>query len=188
MRCPSCRKRVVFGSIPVAAWNRVHAGEWIYGGRPPALGKLGDCSVCGARLEWEPGEALQSHGVAARVHLSALRDSPADWSGRDVWLRALVIEHDGAAFLSDSWRARPTKGEPEDDPSMLERLEREQQPRIGVRFSTAEVRAQFEESSRRLDSGAHAAWIEAEGAFAAEPEGLRILVVSAISSIWPPKD
>lgn len=186
MKCPSCQKKVVFGSIHGEAWIKVRDGEWLYGGRPPALGKLGDCPVCGATLEWDPGEAAlhdPTRPAPQRVHLSALRESPGKWTGKSLWMRALVIQRGDAAFLSDSWRA-PAKGGPaETDEAMIERLEREQRPSIAARFATPEAKKTFEESSRPLAGGARAAWIEAEGTLAGG-----VLSIQAISSIWPPRD
>ena len=182
---------MVFGSIAGEAWKKVHAGEWLYGMRPPAGGKLGDCPVCGSVLEWEPGERLlhdPDRAPLPRVHLSALRDTPARWRGKDVLFRGLLIEHDAFCFLSDSWRNRPKDGSPETDVDMLERLAREQMPRIVARFASPEVRARFEESARKLaPERSRAAWIEADGSFDTDDE-LRILVINEIASIWPPKD
>ena len=191
MNCPSCRKRVVFGSVSGPAWTKIHMGEWLYGGRPPALGKLGDCPVCGARLEWEPGERLlhdPNAAVLARVHLSALRESPEAWSGKKISMRALLVEEGGAGFLSDSWRARP-KGdaEPEDDAALVARLAKEQLPRVEVSWGSQEVHARFGESARILEGSARAAWIELDGRFEVEGES-RTLTIDAIASIWPPKE
>lgn len=188
MQCPACRKRVVFGSIRGAAWEKVNAGDWLLGGRPPKPGALGDCPACGVRLEWEAGEERESGpaNVTARVHLSALRESSEAWRGR-VALRALVVELHGVCIASDSWRNRPRGGPPEDDAAMLERLLREQVPRIAVTWSTPESEERFRETARVLDGGSRAAWVEIEGTF--EPgEGGGVVSVLAVTSIWPPRD
>ena len=183
-----CQKKVVFGSVVGEAWSKLSSGEWILGGRPPATGKLGDCPTCGVTLEWEPGEEELSdpgRNAPPRVHLSALREAPVKFDGRDIYLRALVLEHVGSLFLSDSWRNRSRSAEPESDLAMLERLSREQTPRISATFATRGVRDRFHESARRLDApDSFAAWIEAEGLFRAPG----LLALRAISSIWPPKD
>lgn len=189
MRCPSCRKRVVFGSIRQEAWERIHSGEWLLGGRPPKPGALGDCPDCGVRLEWEPGEEparAASRIAPPRVHLSALRESPQAWRG-EVALRALVIEWDAVAFASDSWRNRP-RGEPESDRAMLDRLVREQVPRVQIAWAAPEPEFFFRENARTLlDGAARAAWAELEGSF--EPgEGGGVVTARAITSIWPPRD
>lgn len=188
MRCPSCAKRVVFGSIRGDAWAKVNAGEWLLGGRPPKPGVLGDCPACGVRLEWEPGEERQAALVdaPARVHLSALRESPEAWRGR-VALRALVVELSGVTIASDSWRNRPRGGPAEDDRAMLARLLREQIPRIAIVWGTRETAERFRETGRVLESGLRAAWIEMEGTF--EPgEGGGLVTVTGVTSIWPPRD
>lgn len=192
MRCAACRRKVVFGSVTGEAWKHLTAGDWLLGGRPPATGKLGDCPQCGLTLEWEPGEeALQDpHRPAPpRVHLSALREGAPKFDDREIWMRALVLEHDGVLFLSDSWRNRG-KDAVESDGAMIERLSREQTPRIDASFSTAEARDRFHESARALDAGpaAWAAWIEAEGLFRAKVPNGGSLAIRAISSIWPPRD
>ena len=197
MRCPACRKKVVFGSVTGESWKRLHAGEFLLGGRPPAPGKLGDCPVCGGRLEWEPEDPpLDPGGLAtsSRVHLSALREAPARYDGREIWMRALLIVQAaasasgaGSGFLSDSWRNR-SKDAAETDAELLIRLAREQQPAIAAILGNKGVAAQFLESSRELAvPDARAAWIEVEGLFRARPEGGELTVV-AISSIWPVKD
>jgi hypothetical protein len=183
VRCPSCQKKVVFGSISGETWRRVHAGDWLYGTSPPKPGTLGDCPVCGVRLTWEPGEqALNDpdRPPVARVHLFALRESPSR-TGREIALRAILVDRGAEAWLSDSWRVR-SKDQPETDQALLERLGREQIPRVSVRFAADDVRAQFQESARKLDGGM-AAWVEAEGHFR---DGT--LDLKAITSIWPPRD
>ena len=188
MLCPACRKKVVFGSIRGAEWEKVHAGDWLLGGRQPNPGVLGDCPACGVRLEWEPGEEGESAlpSVPARVHLSALRESAQVWRGR-VALRALVVELHGVCIASDSWRNRPRGGPAEDDAAMLERLLREQVPRIAVAWATVESAERFRETGRVLDGGSRAAWVEMEGSF--EPgEGGGIVSVVEVTSIWPPRD
>ena len=187
MRCPACRKRVVFGSIRGDAWERIHAGEWLLGGRPPKGGMLGDCPACGVRLEWEPGEeGAHATSGPARVHLSALRESPQEWRGR-VALRALLVEIDGMCLASDSWRNRPKGAAAEDDAAMIARLLREQTPRIVIVWSAREAEERFRESARSLAGGARAAWAELEGTF--EPgEGGGVVSATAVTSIWPPKD
>lgn len=186
MRCAACRKRVVFGSIRPEAWEKINAGEWLLGGRPPKPGVLGDCPACGVRLEWEPGEETGLAGAAARVHLSALRESPDAWRGR-VSLRALLVEIDGLCLASDSWRNRPKGGVPESDAALVARLFREQVPRIAITWSAPDAAQRFRESARELEGGARAAWTEMEGVF--EPvEGGGVVSASAITSIWPPKD
>lgn len=193
MRCPSCRKKVLFGSIASGeSWQRVVSGESLHSARTPKRGQLGDCPECGVRLEWEAGEAAVhdfSPGPSGRVHLSALRDSPADWAGRHIVMRSLVVVIADEGFLSDSWRARPKDGLlPENDGALVVRLSREQTPRIEVRFADAECRARFHESSRPLEAGsARAAWAELEGHFALDGDR-RALTVESISSIWPPRD
>lgn len=190
MRCPSCRKRVVFGSIRQDAWERIHSGEWLLGGRPPKPGALGDCPVCGARLEWEPGEeSMRSSTRVAppRVHLSALRESPQAWGG-DVALRALVIDWQAVAFASDSWRNRPKSGAAESDREMLDRLVREQVPRVQIAWAAAEPETFFRENSRPLlEGGARAAWAELEGSFV-PGEGGGVVTARLVTSIWPPRD
>ncbi len=185
MICPACRKKVVFGSVVGEAWKKIHAGEWLYGGRPPSAGKIGDCPECGVRLEWEPGEERVYSPSAPppppRVHLSALRESPRDWSGRRVWMRALVVAPDIGGYASDMWRK---KGET--DAEMLARLAREQVPRVEVRFASAAAAERFSESARPVD-GARAAWMELEARFETDGER-RTLHVERIDSIWPPKD
>ncbi len=189
MRCPACQKRVVFGSIRgKESWDRIERGEWLLGGRQPKAGQLGDCPVCGVRLEWEAGEEREAAlGSTPRVHLSALRESPQAWRGR-VALRALVIEVDGVSFASDSWRVRAKAGgEPESDATLVRRLLKEQQPRIQVAWSQADASKAFHESSRLLEDGSRAAWVEVEGSF--EPgEGGGVVSAAAVTSIWPPKD
>lgn len=189
MQCPACRKKVVFGSIQAEAWAKVNAGDWLMGGRPPKSGVLGDCPACGVRLEWEEGEEREGAlaDVPARVHLSALRESSQAWRGR-VAMRALVIELDGVCIASDSWRNRPRGGaEAEADAAMVQRLFREQVPRIVVAWALPEPELRFRETSRALEGGSRAAWVELEGAF--EPgEGGGVVSASAITSIWPPRD
>lgn len=189
MQCPACRKKVVFGSIRPDAWTKVNAGEWLLGGRAPKPGVLGDCPACGVRLEWEAGEEREAAfaSAPARVHLSALRESPEAWRGR-VALRALVIELDGVCIASDSWRSRPRgEGEPEDDAAMVQRLFREQVPRIVVAWASHEAEERFREASRTLRGGSRAAWVEMEGGF--EPgEGGGVVSAVAVASIWPPRD
>lgn len=193
MRCPSCKKKVLFGSIASGeAWQRVVAGEWLHSARTPKRGQLGDCPECGVRLEWEPGEEQMhsfSTSPSGRVHLSALRDSPADWSGKHIVMRSLLVVVADNGFLSDSWRARPKDGAtPESDASLVVRLAREQAPRIDVVFGSGECRARFNESSRALDAGsARAAWAELEGRFDLAGDR-RSLTVESITSIWPPRD
>lgn len=193
MHCPSCKKKVIFGSIASGeAWQRVVAGEWLHSARTPKRGQLGDCPECGVRLEWEPGEE-QVHDISTspsgRVHLSALRDSPADWSGKRIVMRSLVVVVADGGFLSDSWRARPKEGVPvENDAALVVRLAREQSPRIEVVFAGSECRARFNESSRALDAGSsRAAWAELEGRFDHAGDR-RCLTVESITSIWPPRD
>jgi hypothetical protein len=188
VQCPACRKKVVFGSIRGAAWEKVNAGDWLLGGRSPKPGVLGDCPACGVRLEWEPGEEREAalSNVPARVHLSALRESPQAWRGR-VALRALVVEIHDVLIASDSWRNRPRGGAAEDDRAMLERLLREQVPRIAVTWTTPESAERFREAGRALDGGSRAAWVEMEGSF--EPgEGGGVVSVAAVTSVWPPRD
>lgn len=190
MRCPACRKKVVFGSIGPKAWEQVHAGVWLYSARPLPRGRLGDCPVCGSRLEWEPDEEEAGAGEPARVHLSALRDSPRDWSGREIRMRALAIQPggEGALFLSDSWRTRPKGGAPESDDALLARLAAEQTPRVAATLSTDLARRLFGEGARTLADGSLAAWMEIEGAFSLDGGDARSVDVRRVTSIWPPKD
>lgn len=185
MICPSCDKKVVFGSVVGDAWKRITAGEWLYGGRPPSTGKIGDCPECGVRLEWEPGEeqlySKDARPPAPRVHLSALRESPADWGGKRVWMRALVVVPDTVGYASDSWRK---KGE--SDEGLLARLATEQVPRVDVRFATSSAAERFSESARPVGT-ARAAWLELEGRFETDGDH-RTVHVERIESIWPPRD
>lgn len=191
MRCPACDKHVVFGSVVGDAWKKLKTGEWLLGGRPPALGKLGDCPACGMRLEWEASDAAHREaapGAPMRVHLSALRETPAKFDGREIWMRALVVESGGGLFLSDSWRTR-VKGAAsvESDEELLARLAREQRPAIAAMFADTAARERYRESARALTvAGARAAWIEAEGLFRAAPDGGGTLAVRKITSIWEP--
>ena len=121
-----------------------------------------------------------------RVHLSALREAGETWRGR-VALRALVVESDGLRIASDSWRNRPKGGAPEDDATLVARLVREQVPRIDVTWSSTEPEATFTETARPLGNGARAAWAEMEGAFEPRESGGTVWV-TAITSVWPPRD
>ena len=189
MHCSACRKKVVFGSIDADAWVKVNAGDWLLGARRPKPGVLGDCPVCGVRLEWEVGEEREAAfaNAPSRVHLSALRESPEAWRGR-VAMRALVVQLDGICIASDSWRTRPKGGgEPEGDAAMVHRLFREQVPRIVVAWTSQESEERFRETSRALDGGSRAAWGEMEGSFV-PGEGGGVVSASAVTSIWPPRD
>ena len=71
---------------------------------------------------------------------------------------------------------------------MIDRLSREQTPRISAAFASAGARARFQESARALEAPeSWAAWMEAEGRFSTAGEGGH-LTIAAISSIWPPRD
>lgn len=190
MVCPSCRKKVVFGSVVGDVWRRISTGDWLHGHRPPKPGQLGDCPDCGVRLEWEPGEKATHDPDAppvARIHLAALREEPHSWHGRRIWLRSLLVVDGESGFLSDSWRTRPKGGVPEGDAALVSRLREEQSPRIEVLFDGPEVRAHFDETARRYDGAIAAAWLELEGVFRLESSGRRI-TMDAIRSIWPPLD
>lgn len=189
MVCPSCRKKVVFGSVVGDAWRRISTGEWLHGHRAPNPGRLGDCPECGVRLDWEPGEQAvldPDTPPVARVHLAALREEPQAWHGQRIWLRSLLVVEGEVGFLSDSWRTRPKGGVPEDDAALFSRLRQEQHPRIDVFFEAPEVRAHFDESARRY-GGVAAAWLELEGLFRLAPP-IRRINLDAIRSIWPPTD